>query len=108
MNPEPLTKEKIERVMELMVCLKPEDKEITEELFEKKMVNVKYIKSAVNWLLKEIEKEYEEEFKKNPQIKDFKDLNTYSYAKGFWNGVTYGLSFAIQKIKKAFSGVIEE
>ena len=65
------------------------------------------LQERVQGLLEEIEKEYEKEFKKNPQIKDFKDLNTYSYAKGFWNGVTYGLNFAIQKIKKWFGGVVE-
>jgi len=85
MKPEPLTKGKI-------------IPEKYENFFSEEDV-----KSAVEWLLKEIE---ERDFAENKKIafKEFTALENEDYCQG----IRTGLEIAKDLIKKAFSGVIEE
>jgi len=89
MNPEPLTKEKIDEIEDVDM--------VTMEAYDRKIVDYKDVKSAVNWLLKEIEKE----------LKEVEEPQTLQ-EKAWVNGFIQGLGKAKDLIKKAFSGVIEE
>ena len=94
MNQEPLTKEKIGKgsfeneYLLLGYC--------------DKLLILEDVKSAVNWLLKEIEKE-----ERNREICAY---NVSSYDEGgarFQSGFASGLRHAKFLIKKAFEGVVE-
>jgi len=102
-KPEPLTKEKEKTVSEVefynnkgLIDIKNKNKENVKEVFT--VFEKLDVKSAVDWLLKEIEKETN------------KYLDTYSHPddealrrilEAFFISIT-------EKIKKSFSGVIEE
>ena len=96
MNPEPLTKEKL-FVLDISYPMSlakiPESKPT-----EKYIVFFNDVKSAVEWLLKEIEKETN------------KYLDTYSHPDDeALRRILEAFSISItEKIKKAFSGVIED
>ena len=95
MNPEPLTKEKI--------ILSEHDINIDEERY----VSESDIKSAVEWLLKEIEKKENEVNMELSEILDGKKKDT-AVNRGALYGWGEALFWVKQKIKKAFSGVLEE
>ena len=89
MNPEPLTKEKI--------ILSEHDINIDEERY----VSESDIKSAVEWLLKEIEKEIKYWERAKEHEKDGSQI-------AYYNRRISELNWCIEKIKKAFSGVLRE
>ena len=84
MKPEPLTKEKIHKVEGVLWS----------KGLEGAIVGINSLKSAVEWLLKEIEKE----FLKTSKGKDYDTV-------AFFSGLEARI---ISKIKKAFSGVLRE
>jgi len=85
-NPEPLTKEKKKKLFDLGYWFHEED-----------------VESAVEWLLKEIEKEIKKHDKYEQELRE----------KGLYHealeelGFVSGLNIAKMLIKKAFSGVME-
>jgi len=115
MKPEPLTKEKIDekviwnrfwsiiRKLPIMKMRRKHDKEVIglQVAFKGEILHIQRdIKSAVEWLLKEIEKnqnELKEQYKKARK-------NTQ---RTWIGGAIGGLEVSKDLIKKAFSGVIE-
>jgi len=107
MKPEPLTKEKInEKViwnrfwsiikgLPIMKMKRKHDKEVIglQVAFEGEILHIQRdVKSAVQWLLKEIEKKQEE------------TLFIHKYGEGFYDA----LKFCKDLIKKAFEDVLRE
>ena len=115
MKPEPLTKEKIDekivwnrfwsiiRKLPIMKMRRKHDKEVIglQVAFEGEILHIQRdVKSAVNWLLKEIEKEA---WKHEKTADSFaKEGNTN--AEAWHGGIAKGLDIAKDLIKKAFSG----
>ena len=93
MKPEPLTKEKIVSLESVKPL--PKKADLFFFYFD--------VKSAVEWLLKGIEKR---DFDENRKIafKEFTTLENEDYCQG----IRTGLEIAKDLIKKAFSGVLEE
>jgi len=132
MKPEPLTKEKIKRCIELMAVIQEEVGEAQKELnniwfgkpegdVEKLKEEVRQVisplvellellgysfelKERVEQLLKEIEKEIEKHKKKGKKANEEYDWRAREHELG----IAYGLKFSKNLIKKAFSGVLEE
>lgn len=90
MKPEPLTKDKI---MKEKIIRQPLDESYKHE-FLNFYVYLDDVKSAVGWLLKEIEKEKQ---KAEKRMDD-----------DYFRGLRNGYIVAIELTKKAFEGVIEE
>jgi len=101
MTPEPLTKEKIDKIWYEIEKIHAEskdkcDREIAMSLANLYRTNLDDVKSAVDWLLKEIEKETN------------KYLDTYSHPDDeALRRILEAFSISItEKIKKSFEGVI--
>jgi len=120
MKPEPLTKEKLKRCIELMAVIQEEVGEAQKELnniwfgkpegnMEKFKEEVKQIVSPLFELLQLLG--YSFELKERVQwfLKEIEKIqNTIECPDAYGEGLFDGLTIAKQKIKKAFSRVIEE
>lgn len=99
-KPEPLTEDK-------MKCVVSDGNISFEPAFKKDVgklaiyFNYRDVKSAVDWLLKEIEKRENINF-----VMD--ELKVRWLDSEWWEGYCYALDWFKNLIKKAFSGVIEE
>ena len=98
MKPEPLTKKKI--ITQYTPLTDKEGNPV--ELI--KFADIEDVKSAVELVLKEIEKEIEKHKKKGKKADEEYDWRAREHELG----IAYGLKFSKNKIKKAFSGVMEE
>jgi len=93
MKPEPLTKEKLIYAR------------ILGKVGIAKVITLEDVKSAVQWLLKEIEKENSGNLP-NPSFQSKLERTTYWL--GFTDGYNHTKNWIKNLIKKAFSGVVEE
>ena len=98
MNPEPLTKEKIKKYWNEIERIHAESTSKTDRIVALNLANLigslqEDVKSAVNWLLKEIEKE--------------KKIAEKRINEDYFKGLRNGYIVAIELIKKAFEGVRE-
>jgi len=94
MKPEPLTKEKIIGI---------DDVDEEGKAIERIVVELENVKSAVDLVLKEIEKEIKEAEEETIRFKEYRNIRMFD----FWDGKKEGLIEAKSLIKKAFEGVIE-
>jgi len=103
MNPEPLTKEKIWQIDIVagdLVLKRDNFEEIVHE--DTKVVKIEDVKTTVEWLLKEIEKEIKKiEITLSKFICECSDED-------YLRGVRNGFIASTKLIKKAFEGVLRE